>query len=314
MKSSARNRGFTLVELLVVIAIIGTLIGLLLPAVQSAREAGRRNTCSNNLSQLGKAIVAYDGQRSVLPGWRNPNVSGTLSVASAAVQQPLYSWPVPLLPNLERRDIYNAAVNNTIASGSIPQPNINIGLFVCPSSPADSANAPALAYAGNCGTYNPASAFAGSKGDGVFFDAAGTTPLRIGLDFVGSGDGTSSTVLITEKCGGKVTTLSNWSGPTGAAGTFITLSGTSAAVPGIVVAGMTPSTGSQVINSPDDTAAALYPSSSHPGGVMAVFCDGHAAFLRESMSPTVYSQLLTSKMDVSSVNLGGYLLSEGDYR
>jgi prepilin-type N-terminal cleavage/methylation domain-containing protein len=59
--------GFTLVELPVVIAIIGTLVGLLLPAVQAAREAARRSECQNKLRQLGVGLANYESARQQLP-------------------------------------------------------------------------------------------------------------------------------------------------------------------------------------------------------------------------------------------------------
>ena len=93
------RRGFSLVELLVVIAIIATLIGLLLPAVQSARESARRTSCANNLRQLPLAFHAYEAARKFLPPLtRSSNCVATPNNEARMAQR---SWAPDLLPYLE---------------------------------------------------------------------------------------------------------------------------------------------------------------------------------------------------------------------
>ena len=136
MNNINKIRGFTLVELLVVIAIIGTLVGLLLPAVQSAREAGRRNSCLNNQNQLGKSVIAFDGQKKCTPGWRNDHPN-RLVLSNMSSLYKTVSWPIMLLPNLERRDVYRLWESSDI-NGLPGAVSPFISIFVCPTSPPDS--------------------------------------------------------------------------------------------------------------------------------------------------------------------------------
>ena len=122
--TGSHRRGFTLVELLVVIAIIGTLVGLLLPAVQSAREAANRSSCGNKLKQQGLAMQNFHDSRKALPAGmdRYPYTGTTFNATEGATAPAGFSFITHLLPYMEETNLYNtlSGATNRFGRGSTP--------------------------------------------------------------------------------------------------------------------------------------------------------------------------------------------------
>jgi len=300
------------VELLVVITIIAVLMGLLLPAVQAAREGGRRTVCQNNLYNLGVALGRHDQQMGYLPGWRNV-VTGTVTGTA--------SWPIALMPYIERNDIYKTVT----ASGTVPTA-VFVTMYVCPSSPPDSQSGPTLAYAGNCGSGSNL-----RKGDGLMLDttiASGSNSGRVSLDDLASLDGAPFTLALSEKCGSTGGLVqASWN----VAPSVLSSSGTSFnnfsnGTTMFSVFGIIGTAGSKIINSGSAAQPGFYsqPSSNHPGGAVAAFADGHTEFIKDSLPAHVYAQLLSSNDSVyGNTTYTQYrawrgttyaVLNEGDYK
>lgn len=321
--SSRRRFGFTLVELLVVITIIGTLVALLLPAVQSARESARSTQCRSNLSELAKAAINYATSKDNFPGYiqyvkrgtayATVNYNGStqkLYVTTAKMPDMPFSWATMLLSNIERRDIWDQIVDVNL------EPTISrVDLFVCPSdSEALSvADRPALTYSANTGAWDMdgrGQFLSGvGKGDvthnGVLFDLA-RTKNQTRLPF---NDGADKTILFTENIHKSYESetpgqapLFSWLSPTpqwanGAEQQF-----------GIVwVVNTNPQPGRNVdsqerINGNVEDLVDFdpvvprfaRPASAHSGGVNVAFCDASTRFVPVTIDYIVYQQLLTT--------------------
>jgi len=304
-----KRKGFTLVELLVVITIISMLISLLLPAVQASRENGRRATCLNNQKQFGLALVQYEGARRAFPGFVNalrmdrPDGNGNTHRD--------VTWVVMILPQLERNDIYQKWLDPSSTSA---QRNLFLRFAICPSDPPEQigGGATPLAYVINCGnddaTINSQSGLIhwNSRECGVAFDRSINNPsanwIQNSLDYISTHDGAENTILLAENVriirpdspqGAAIER--NWSPTYPRNFGNVGIQWASGVFNNTDVWWTPPGANTPEVCKINQDLEGYHarPSSRHPNGFVATFCDGHTQFVRQDVDYLVFQHLMT---------------------
>ena len=219
----SRRQGFTLIELLVVISIIGVLAGLLLPAIQAARESGRRAQCQNNMKNIGLGLMQYSTQKNSFPAGgtilentssdlvtgANSNIGAAASGSLTATQSTnlSHSWVVDILPYLDNQELYNAwnrqnsYLDATTSTGSNAAPtnaflsNTAIPILRCPDDNTAQPDQGNLSYVVNGGF-----ALFLPTGASIKIDPLTQTSTAVTLDWV-PGNPTTPATSITQKLG-----------------------------------------------------------------------------------------------------------------
>ncbi len=199
VESPVKRAGFTLVELLVVIAIIGVLMGLLLPAVQMAREAARRTDCSNRLRQIGLSLHNYEGAKKRFPSAYEYKVTA----AYPGIAEHFYRWSALaiLTPYLEQANVYNRLnlqvplhlIGHTppIHPDNAPWVAIDVPTFFYPS---DTMRSPTSGWGGT----NYVASWGTGRDDGRNLSADGMFHINSKRRLAEIRDGLSNTVAFSE--------------------------------------------------------------------------------------------------------------------
>lgn len=332
-RSPSRRGGFTLVELLVVIAIIGVLIGILLPAVQAAREAARRNSCANNLKQIGLGVHCYADQK-VKGG---SNCLPLLSLTSGSYNQVRNGagWMAQILAGMEEASLLGQLnlklpITNTASSNNGNLIKVKLPFAVCPSnSQQPQADAPAVSnYRANTGVIDNG----GTPQEAIWLPATenGAMSFQRNLRFADFTDGLSQTVMIAESrerytngtgvagnipcrwAFGEMWQFAAHGGGRVSAGNWIAIRANNPRIKLMdrnVVDGEPEgvSLARHTTDSPIGTtvtALAWGPSSTHSGGQVGhLFSDGHVAFISSSVDSSTYQSLSTRN---SADEIGNY--------
>jgi prepilin-type N-terminal cleavage/methylation domain-containing protein len=280
-----RPHGFTLVELLVVIAIIGLLVAMLLPAIQSSREAARRSACSNNLKQIGLAIAGYQLTTTVFP----PSNTDDVLEWDVAERLRNHSWASLIMPYLENSPLHDA-INFKISSMNVANQRAAgtvVPVYRCPSytGPALTNDEHYLPDKYAIGNYVAIGASdvdhiwgIQMKPEGVIFPLAQIKPKEVS-------DGLSKTMFIAES---REERMRVWID--GRIGAFTALcydtSGGSDNH-GLLALNATP------YYDDGDIRCDYGASSMHPGGALHLFGDGSVHFFTEKITAAHYVSLLT---------------------
>jgi prepilin-type N-terminal cleavage/methylation domain-containing protein/prepilin-type processing-associated H-X9-DG protein len=303
MKRSSHNHrtapsAFTLVELLVVIAIIGILVSMLLPAVQSAREAARRLECSNNLKQLGLALHTYHTSHRSFPAGASISVPNQCSTGNDCRGNPIF---LVLLPYLEQGNIeakYDYTQNWGTFGWTDPVKNTPIKVYRCPSESRFSQFPERRVYFAVTG--GKTLVVRNWRGD-VYQDGLFAVNQWRTIDE--TRDGTSNTLAIGESVHVAKFGLGNGYGVADKGGPVAWWL-SPACVKSDNCAPAMHSIGRELRSTKHPINANLLPmaddqendapfGSLHPGGTPFVFADGHVEFLSESIDTTIYKALST---------------------